>query len=57
MNDKITNLQKFVTAYRNRKSDMEISTMLDVSIDEVKSQRKEVLRKNMERKFRKHSNK
>lgn len=52
LDNKITNLKKLVQAYSNRKSDMEISRMLDISIDKVKSQRKESLRNDMEIKMK-----
>ncbi|WP_090548570.1 hypothetical protein [Natronincola ferrireducens] len=47
INNKITNLRNLVKAYGNKKSDVEISTMLDISIDEVNGQRKEILRDSM----------
>lgn len=47
---KITNLKNFIEAYGNRKSDVEISQMLDISIDQVKKQRKEVLGSNRKKK-------
>ncbi|AKL93587.1 hypothetical protein CACET_c00690 [Clostridium aceticum] len=47
MKNKITNLRTFLQAYNLKKSDVEISHMLDISIDEVKSHRKEVARNTM----------
>ncbi|SNS45738.1 hypothetical protein SAMN05446037_1010112 [Anaerovirgula multivorans] len=57
MNNKITNLKNLVQAYSNRKSDMEISHMLDISIDKVKSQRKENLRNNLQTKMKQNRKK
>ncbi|ARE85758.1 hypothetical protein [Clostridium formicaceticum] len=54
MKDKITNLKTFLQAYNHKKSDMEISHMLDISIDEVKSHRKEVCRNTMLTKIEQH---
>lgn len=39
-NRKITNLKDLVKAYHNRKSDLEISHMLHIPVDEVRNQRR-----------------
>ncbi|MCC5911104.1 MAG: hypothetical protein JJT76_11775 [Clostridiaceae bacterium] len=54
MSHKITNLKNLVKVYGNKKSDVEISNMLGISIDDIKSQKREVLRDTMLSKIKKH---
>lgn len=42
MNNRITNLEDFVKAYEGKKSDAEISNLLDIPIDEVKGEREKI---------------
>lgn len=50
--NKITNLKEFLMAYGNKKSDMEISQMLSVPIEQVKSERGKISYENVKQKIR-----
>jgi len=50
--NKITNLKEFMMAYGGKKSDIEISQMLSVPIEQVKSERGKMSLHNMKRKIR-----
>lgn len=49
--NKITNLKDFLISYRNKKSDMEISRMLSVPIEQIKSERGKINTSNMKKKI------
>lgn len=49
--NKITNLKEFLVAYGNKKSDMEISQMLSVPIEQVRSERQQISSENMKKKM------
>lgn len=49
--NKITNLKDFLLTYGGRKSDMEISQMLSIPLEQVKSERGKISRDNMKRKL------
>lgn len=50
--NKITNLKEFLVAYGSKKSDVEISQMLSVSIEQVKSERGKISLENMKKKVK-----
>jgi len=50
--NKITNLKEFMMAYGSKKSDIEISQMLSVPIEQVKSERGKMSLNYMKRKIR-----
>jgi len=50
--NKITNLKEFLVAYGSKKSDIEISQMLSVPIEQVKSERGKISFENMRNKIR-----
>lgn len=49
--NKITNLKEFLMAYGSKKSDIEISQMLSVPIEQVKSERGKISFENMKKKI------
>ena len=50
--NKITNLKEFLMAYGSKKSDIEISKMLSIPIEQVKSERRKISFENMKMKAR-----
>ena len=52
--NKINTLKEFLLAYGNKKSDIEISEMLSLPIEQVKSERGKISSENMRRKVKSH---
>jgi len=49
---KITNLKEFLMSYGSKKSDIEISQMLSIPIEQIKSERGKISFENMRNKIR-----
>ncbi len=52
--NKISTLKDFLLAYGNKKSDIEISEMLSLPIEQIKSERGKIASENMKNKMRIH---